>query len=276
MAQVIATGFGLPEAPCWHEGRLYVADASAGGVWDVPLDGSDRVAVVPHRRGIAGLAVHAEGGFVVGGRSLAWKHEEDTIVLVDERCNDLIASPAGRVYVGTMHLDERATSATPGQLLMVDLDATVTVMADVTLSNGLAFSPDGRRLYHVDSGPRLLRAYDVRDDGSLGPWSEVHRWDDGIPDGAAVAEDGTVWVAISGAGCVSRLDPDGAERARIPMPHPDVTSLCFGGESGTDLFVTMGGDLEAARCDGFVVRLDVGPSCGVERHQARVRPSDGA
>jgi gluconolactonase len=280
---VVARGFGLPEAP-WYDvdrAEFYIADAVAGGVWRLPLDGGEREAVVPHRRGIAGLAAHAEGGFVVGGRNLSWKREEDTVVLADVelsgtnvRFNDLTTSAAGRVYVGSMELNlDGSPPSQLGNLVMVDLDGTVRPVArEVALTNGLAFSPDEARLYHVDSGPRNVRQYDVNTDGSLSDWNELHRWPVGIPDGMAVAADGSLWVALAdvdGRGFVSVLDPTGDERDRIEMPHPGVKSLCFGGDDLRTLFVALGGSFDPDKRDGFVVSLGVDVP-GVPRAPARV------
>lgn len=282
---LVVDGLGLPEGPRYAAGHLYVADASAGGVWRVPAAGGDPVAVVEHRRGIAGLALHADGGYVVSGRNLAWKDGARTSVLATvgiasefARFNDLTVSFSGQVYAGSIDLRPgESVASQPGSLVLVDVDGTVREVArDLAASNGLAFAPDGRTLYHVDSGPRIVRGYDVLPDGSLGPWWEVHRWIVGIPDGMAVAADGSLWVALGEAdehGYVSVLEPDGGERDRIQMPHPGVKSLCFGGPERRTLFVALGGDLEAARRDGFVIRLDVDVA-GVPDVLARVRPSD--
>ena len=62
----------------------------------------------------------------------------------------------------------------------------------------------------------------------------------GIPDGLAVAADGSVWVAIADGGCVIAFEPDGSERTRLPVPLPMVTSVCFGGDDLRDLYVVTG------------------------------------
>jgi gluconolactonase len=61
-----------------------------------------------------------------------------------------------------------------------------------------------------------------------------------VPDGLAVAEDGSVWVASAGGGAVRVFDADGEERRPFQVPQPGVTSLCFGGDDLRDLYVVTG------------------------------------
>src|SRR5690606_3625471 len=118
--------------------------------------------VIPHRRGMGGVVPHADGGFVVSGRNIAWKRPSgDSTVLFDDETsdgfNDLTTDADGRVYVGSLRFDPLAGGATgnggePGDLYCIDLDGGVRkVGADVKLTNGLGVSPDGTKLYHSDS-----------------------------------------------------------------------------------------------------------------------------
>ena len=96
------------------------------------------------------------------------------------------------------------------------------------------------------------------------------RFDDGIPDGLAVAVDGAVWVAMAHAGHVTVLDPDGAVRGRVGVPVPMVTSVCFGGPDLADLYVVTGSTGAPHDVRGGVYLLEgVGP--GLPVHPARVR-----
>jgi gluconolactonase len=220
---------------------------------------------------------------VVSGRNVAWKRGADTWVLADvdlegpsARFNDLTTSPVGRVYAGSIDYEPGAeTSSQLGSLVMIDLDGTTTtVSGGLSQTNGLVFSADGRRLFHVDTGVRVLRVYDVADDGTLSDWEPFHTWEKGIPDGMAMAEDGSLWIALAevdGAGCIAVLEPDGTERRRIPMPTATVKSLCFGDRDLQTLYVTLGGDGRAARMDGYVMRLRADVA-GLPVPPARVRP----
>ncbi|MGL3200096.1 MULTISPECIES: SMP-30/gluconolactonase/LRE family protein [Curtobacterium] len=116
------------------------------------------------------------------------------------------------------------------------------VVTDVDEPNGLAFSPDERVLYVASSSGDLpvIRAYDVdvddvgvrvkngRDFGRLGA-------DEGIPDGIRVDVHGNVWSS-SHQGVVV-FDPAGERLGTIPVPEV-VSNLCFGGDDGSDLFLT--------------------------------------
>ena len=248
--ETLATGYGLIEGPVWDpEQGLYWSDVAHGGVHRLSRAGAVSVAL-PHRKGIGGMARHAAGGLVVGGRNIAWKSldgERSAVLLsLDEvpgaiGFNDLTTDAAGRVYVGSLAFRVFGGDAPrPGHLHVIDLDGRARTVADgVLLTNGLAFSPDGRRLYHSDSRAGLVRVYDVGDDGSVGPWRALAQVD-GVPDGMAVAADGSVWVALAEGGVVLVLGPDGAERARLPVPLPMVTSVCFGGDDLRDLYVVTG------------------------------------
>ncbi len=113
----------------------------------------------------------------------------------------------------------------------------------VRISNGLAFSPDGRTLYHADTAKKTIWACDYDPvDGAV----ERHRvfvhvdegGDSGGPDGAAVDRDGFYLCAVFGAGCLLRFDPDGKLERRLPLPVRYPTMPAFGGEDLATLYVT--------------------------------------
>ena len=131
----VAQGFDLLEGPVWDPQRgLLFADADGGGVY-LLRDGTVST-IVPHRRGIGGMALHAEGGLVVGGRNLAYKGPagEDTLVLVDNDVttsaqvgfSDIVSSPKGQVYAGTLgsRPDPQGHVARGGGLYLIDLDGS--------------------------------------------------------------------------------------------------------------------------------------------------------
>jgi xylono-1,5-lactonase len=189
----------------------------------------------------------------------------------------MMTDARGRLYVGSVGFvafEEEVNAAKPGRLHMVDLDGSVkTVGEDVLLTNGLGFSPDGCKLYHSDSGRQLVRVYDVADDGSLGPPAIFARTPDGKPDGLAVTEDGTVWLALAFSSTILVLGADGREIRRVAVPDPMVTSVCFGGADRRDLYVTSGSAGADALTKACVYRgrVDV---AGLPRMPARI-PLDG-
>ena len=247
----LASGYGLIEGPVWEAGEqaLYFSDVVNGGVHRLGPDGGVTT-MVPHRRGVGGIALHAERGLVVGGRTVAYKSLTDdrSAVLLDSAAipgatgfNDLTTDAVGRIYVGSLAFKVfGGEPPRPGHLHVMDLDGRTRAVADgVMLTNGLGFSPDGTRLYHCDSRSDVVRVYDVHADGSVGAWRPFAGVTE-IPDGLAVAEDGSVWVALARGGAVLVLSAEGGEVRRLPVPLPMVTSVCFGGDDLRDLYVVTG------------------------------------
>jgi gluconolactonase len=250
--QRVATGYGLIEGPVWDPSRgLYFSDVINGGVHLLDRAGQISLAI-PKRRGIGGMALHASGGLVIGGRDIAWASLADgsmsTLLSLDAipgatGFNDLTTDAAGRIYVDSLAYRVFGGEAPkPGHLHVIDLDGRMRTLSDgVMLTNGLGFSPDGKRLYHSDARAPLVRVYDVLADGSVGPWRKF-AWlgQAGVPDGLKVASDGSVWVADAHGGRVVVFNADGSHRQDIAIALPMVTSLCFGGEDLRDLYVVTG------------------------------------
>jgi D-xylonolactonase len=248
----VATGYGLIEGPVWDPGRgLYFSDVMNGGVHLLGRDGKVSLAV-PKRRGIGGMALHAAGGLVVGGRDIAHVQLDggSTRTLLSTAAipgatgfNDLATDHAGRIYVGSLAFKVFAGEAPkPGHLHVIDLDGSMRTLSDgVMLTNGLGFSPDGGQLFHSDARSALVRVYDVAADGSVGPLRVFFRLPPGgVPDGLKVGSDGSVWVADAHGGRIIIVNPDGTHRTDLAVPLPMVTSLCFGGDDLRDLYVVTG------------------------------------
>jgi sugar lactone lactonase YvrE len=182
------------------------------------------------------------------------------------RFNDAGVDPAGRVWVGSMHTGE---SEPLGELYRLDPGGVLTTMVkNVTVSNGLGWSPDGTRLYYVDSPQRRVDMFDYN--AATGEavgrrvLADLSAFD-GVPDGLTVDADGFVWVAIWGGGVLRRLAPDGTQDAVVPVPVSQPTSCAFGGPGMTDLYITSArkGLTEAELADqplaGRLLRLRPGP-----------------
>jgi gluconolactonase len=287
----VAAGYELAESPTWDANgkSLLFADTLGGGVYAYDeADGNIRT-VVPHRKGIGGMTLHGDGGCVVSGRNVAWKIDGQTRPLLErpaglERFNELVADSDGRIYAGSMaHLQhgESPAGLPPGYLHLLDLDGRSEVVAEgVRLPNGMACSIDGTMLYQADTASRRILAHHRHPDGSLGGATEVIAWsgpDDAIdfsPDGLALDEEGNLWVAIFGGGCVVVVDPNGTEQERIPVDQPWVTSVSFGGLDGRTLFVTTGSAPgQTHRRQGGLHRIDLGIS-GAPVPTARVVPPE--
>jgi gluconolactonase len=284
----LATGYGLIEGPLWIGGRgLVFSDVLNGGVFCLARDGQVTT-VFEHRRGVGGLALHAAGGLVVSGRNIAYKPFDGgpTVTLLDRDpeagnvgYNDLTTDAAGRIYAGSLgtspvfeNPDGPAGEPAAGDLWLIDLDGSSRVVArEIWLTNGLGFSPDGRTLYHSDSRVQIVWRYAVAPDGGLGPKEVFARTTIGVPDGLAVAMDGSVWVALAGGGHgVAVFDAAGVQREFLETPEPMCTSLCFGGDDLCDLYVVTGSD-GSGRADAGSVYRHRTQVAGVPVAAARVR-----
>ncbi len=278
----VATGYGLIEGPVWDAtDGLYFSDVLNGGVFLLDRAGKVTTAI-EKRRGIGGMALHASGGLVVGGRDIAWMSLKDSSsksLLAQSAIpgavgfNDLTTDAAGRVYVGSLAYKVfGGEPIKPGHLHVIDLDGTMRTLSDgVMLTNGLGFSPDGKLLYHSDARAPLVRVYDVKADGSVGPWRKfASLGEDRVPDGLKVAADGSVWVADAHGGRVAVFNADGSHRKDIAVPLPMVTSLCFAGDDLKDLYIVTGSRGGPSENCGSIFRLrsDV---AGVPLPPARVK-----
>jgi sugar lactone lactonase YvrE len=179
------------------------------------------------------------------------------------RMNDGVSDPQGRFWAGTLADDLRPGG---GALYRLGGDGHVEcVLHDLTISNGLGWSPDGATMYLADSGPRVVYAFQFEArTGSLsdGRVLLTVAEDIGTPDGLTVDTDGNIWVAIYGAGQVRCYAPDGALGEVLLLPAAQTTSCAFAGSKLNRLYVTTateGWSDEQRRADptaGLVYRFD--------------------
>lgn len=156
-----------------------------------------------------------------------------------ERFNDGACDPRGRFWVGTL---DRRLSEPNGGLFCLDETLVLRKAADgVTISNGIAWSPDGGTLHHTDSFTRRIHAYDF--DPASGAISGRRVFADfagleGTPDGCAMDLDGRLWVVEAHGARLIVLAPNGSVEAVIPSPAARPSSLAFGGADMRTLFLT--------------------------------------
>ncbi|HZJ62973.1 MAG TPA: SMP-30/gluconolactonase/LRE family protein [Kofleriaceae bacterium] len=254
----LAWGYGLIEGPrCDGAGNLYFSDVTNGGVFRMRPDGSIDV-IVPKRRGVGGIALHADGGVVISGKNICHVRAGATRVLFANSApgfNDLFADAEGRVYTGSLRSDPFSASGarTPGECYRIEAEGRATQLyGDVLLSNGIGFSPDGRTMYHSDSAARSIRVHRFDAEGRVTPAAGIAV--EGFPDGLAVDSDGGVWVALYGSGAVQRYLPSGQADTRIAVPARAVTSLCFGGLDLRDMYVVTADNTDDPARAGTIFR----------------------
>jgi gluconolactonase len=274
--EILASGYGLIEGPrADAEGSLYFSDVLLGGVYRRTPEGEIET-VVPKRRGVGGISLHAEGGLVISGRNVCHVRDGETRVLFERPdiagFNDLFADGEGRVLAGSLRADAFGTSGerTPGELWRIDTDGRAAELyGDVSLSNGIGLSPDGRTLYHSDTARTHIIATRLSDRGDPESRRVFAETEGGAPDGLAVDSEGRVWVALYGGGRVARFRPDGAPDGGIDVPARAVTSLCFGGDDLRDLYLTTADNADAPELRGCVFRTRV-DTAGLPSPLARV------
>jgi sugar lactone lactonase YvrE len=180
----------------------------------------------------------------------------------DVRANDGACDPDGRLWIGTMQLDERPGAAA---LYRLDGDRLVEQLGGLTISNGLGWSADRSRLWFVDTPTQ--RIVEFAYDGELGAQRTFAEIDeaDGSPDGLTVDDEDCVWVALWGGSAVRRYTPDGELDRVIGVPATNPTSCAIG---GTTLYVT------TAAPDGRVYCVDAGVTAPPAQPFRRTAPSD--
>jgi sugar lactone lactonase YvrE len=253
---VIATVTGdraltLGEGPFWDAARdrVLCVDIAAGVVRAGSLhDGRVALEVVAavESQTVGAAVPAADGGLLVAGEHglLAVGPDGRTSVGprlvpegVDSRLNDGACDPAGRFLVGSMARDGRTGAEC---LHRLDDDGVVRpVVEGLTLSNGLAWSPDGATMYLADTVPGRIRAYDYDvGSGRVGDSRTVLEDADLDPDGLCVDALGRLWVAFYGRGEVRCLTPDGEVVERVQVDAPRTTSVAFVGPGLDRLLVT--------------------------------------
>ena len=188
----------------------------------VPRVGGGYVAVV----GLDVVTMDEGGGF---GSVIATVPPDGDGIANDGRCD-----PQGRLWVGTVDRsgDRRA------KLFRVDASGdTVAVLSDRALSNGIDWSPDGRRCYHADSMLRRIDELRLDERGDVRDVREFARFS-AMPDGLSVDEEGGVWVALWDGGVVQRFTADGRLDRTVSVPGGWITNCAFGGPDLRSLYIT--------------------------------------
>lgn len=238
----------LGEGPAWDErsGRLTWVDIEGPALLSTdPATGATTAQPMPSRIGIA--VPRESGGFVAaledGFHAIDADGRTERIAEIDNgggrlRFNDGACDPAGRFLAGTMAYDFAPGAAA---LYRLDEDLRVTrLLDDVTISNGLGWSPDGTTMYYVDTPTTRIDAFDY--DPETGAMSNRRPFvaidGAGRPDGLCVDMEGAVWVALWPGWSVRRYLPDGTLEAVVPVPVAQVSSCAFGGTALDELFIT--------------------------------------
>jgi xylono-1,5-lactonase len=273
--ETLASGYGLIEGPTVDaSGNLYFSDVLGGGVYRRDHDGEIET-VVPKRRGVGGIVLHADGGIVVSGRDIVHVRdgESRTLLTVDGPLgwNDICADRAGRVYAGSIRflVFDPDAEPVPGELWRIDAEGEATVLyEDVLHANGVALSPGEQTIYHSDTRNNVILVHTLTDDGMARDRRAFH-FPPGAPDGMAIDAQGLLWVASARAGCVARLTPEGEIDRAVDLPAQTITSVCFEADEGRALYVVTADNTEAPERGGTIFRIPVDVA-GAPVHPARI------
>lgn len=245
----------LGEGPLWDvdRGILWWVDILGGIVHALdPTTGHDEAIEVG--QAVGAVALRHDGSLLAVGQDAILALDPQTWRLdpvfafarenPPRRSNDAKPDPAGRLWIDRMPFDHAAGM---GSLRRLSRDLQLeAIISDITIPNGLAWSPDGGTMYFAESMSRVVTAYDFDvATGAISGGRPFIRIGAGmglpanaVPDGIAVDADGFVWVAVWNGYCVVRIAPDGVIVGRVDLPVSQASSVAFGGPDMTDLYIT--------------------------------------
>ena len=242
-------GAELGEGPCWSapEGALWFVDIDARKIHRLDhASGAKRSWPAPDK---VSFILPEEGGlFIVGIPGALARFAPDTgtfepILTLERthphnRLNDACVDTFGRLWFGSM--DGREIEPNGGLYFWDGKTAPLLRDAGYEISNGPAFSPDGKIFYHTNTLARTIYRFDVADGARLSskrPFIEIEEGA-GWPDGSAIDAEGCIWIALFGGWQVRRYSAAGELLTSIALPCANVTKLAFGGEDLRTAFVT--------------------------------------
>ncbi|MEO8163805.1 MAG: SMP-30/gluconolactonase/LRE family protein [Betaproteobacteria bacterium] len=241
----------IGESPVWSpaENALYWVDVEGKLIqrWHAGRESIERWNV---ESPVGCIGLRAGGGLIAASRSGFFFLDttagtftpiaDPEAHLPDNRFNDGKVDRRGRFWAGTRNF--RDHSKVTGALYRLDSDRSVHRAQDGWgCPNGMAWSPDGRRMYVCETWARKVFVYDFdADDGALGERRLFAALtdSDGYPDGLTVDAQGCIWNAHYDGWRITRYTPDGKIDRIVPMPVQHVTSLTFGGDHFRTLYVT--------------------------------------
>jgi len=239
----------LGEGPVWVERdrALWFVDIKRQQIHRFdPTDGSKNSWDAPEQVGFVFPA--DRGGFVAGLQSGLYHFDERNgafglIAKVESdkpnnRLNDGVVDPQGRLWFGTMDNGEKAKSG--AFYCFAEGKVSATGIDGIAITNGPAISPDGRLLYFVDTLKGTLEVADIADDGKLEnrrPFAKIEKTD-GHPDGPTIDSNGYVWISLYAGWEVRRYSPAGDLVERVRFPVANITKVALGGEDLRTAYAT--------------------------------------
>ena len=236
------------EGPIWHNDSLLYVDIEKHNVIKLdPETGKEQIWPVGERVGT--VVPRESGGMVIAGdHGFTFLAEDGALTKIadpepekaNNRFNDGKCSPDGHFFAGTISLVKEKGDAS---LYRLGTCGEVTeVYPNVTNSNGIAWSADGKTMFYIDTPTFTVLAFDYADGEISNPTKVVDTSAiSASPDGMAIDENDNVWVAFCHGACVVCYDTKtGEELQRVDIPCLETTACAFGGENLDVLYVTTG------------------------------------
>jgi sugar lactone lactonase YvrE len=242
----------LGEGPAWDEKSrsLYWINIHAGEIHHYqPLINTDRIVFKADQQ-IGCVVQRKTGGLALATRSGFATLDLETGILnplfnpethlPGNRFNDGKCDPYGRFLAGSM--DDAEVEASGSLYSLSPNGSLKTLISGVRISNGLAWSPDYRTFYYIDTPTHIVMGYDYNlETGDISnPRSVIQVPPEmGWPDGMTSDREGNLWVAFWGGAKIVKWNPLTARPIQIiSFPALNVTSCSFGGEKLNKLYVT--------------------------------------
>jgi sugar lactone lactonase YvrE len=276
--ETLLDGLTFPEAPRWHDGRLWFSDFYTHRVVAVDPGGrAETMLEVPQRP--SGLGWTPDGTLLVVSmldrRLLRVENGKarlhaDLAAVATGPCNDMAVDGQGRAYVGNFGYDRhKGEPPRTTCLARVDPDGRVTRAAeDLFFPNGTVITPDGRTLIVGETQAHRLTAFDVAPDGALENRRVWAALDENVfPDGMCLDAEGAIWVSDARGLALLRVREGGKIDGTVSTGSRYAFACMLGGADRRTLFVctsTGSGPAMADKRDGAIetVRVDV-PGAGL-------------
>jgi sugar lactone lactonase YvrE len=242
----------IGEGPVWHsqEGSLYWVNFIEEYQILRFSPQARRLEVFETGMPVMALGIRKVGGFIAAtSKGLAnWDAQRNSFEPFSDplagragiRFNDAATDSQGRFWVGT--LNDNNPKGPDGELFCLQGDHSFRLMdKDITVSNGIGWSPDRKIMYFTDSFRYAIYAYDYSAESGtiLNRRTFVQTPPEGgLPDGLTVDTEGFVWSAYCGGWRVVRYDPAGKVDREYRLPVANPTSCAFGGEHLDELYIT--------------------------------------